>query len=94
MIDEKKIKELIQDRLDELSGEKAGGSGHMSSIGYGNPEILDVEGSWINFRCEVWVQSEFMAVEEGDDDEFDPYHYRKNGAIEIIDGKVTGFRLE
>ena len=93
-MDEKRIKELIQIQLDELSGEKAGGSGHLSSIGYGNPKVVDIKGSWVNFRCEVWVQSEFMAVSEDNDDEFDPYHYWKNGAIEIIDGNVTGFRLD
>ena len=93
MMDEKKIKELIQKQLDELSGEKAGGSGHMSSIGYGNPQIIEQKGSWISFKCEVWVQSEFMIVDEKDD-EFDPYHYWKNGAIEIIDDKVTGFKLD
>ena len=70
-MDEKKIKELIQEKLDKLSGEKAGGSRHMSSIGYGNPQILETKGSWTSFRCEVWVQSEFMAVEEDGDDEGD-----------------------
>lgn len=93
-MDAKKIIELIQERLDELSGEKAGGSGHMSSIGYGNPQIIETKGSGTSFKCEVWVQSEFMAVSEDDDDEFDPYHYWKNGKIEIINGQVAGFMLE
>ena len=93
-MDETKIKALIQERLDQLSGEKTGGSGHISSIGYGNPQIIEIKGSWISFRCEVWIQSEFMAVNEDDEEEFNPYHYWKNGAIEIIEGKVTGFQLD
>jgi hypothetical protein len=35
-----------------------------------------------------------MAVSEDNADEYDPYHYWKNGSIEIIDGKVTGFKLD
>ena len=85
MMDEKRIIELIQERLDELSEEKAGGSGHMSNIGYGNPKILVKKGTWINFKCEVWVQSEFMVVEEDNEYEFNPYHDLKNGEREIID---------
>ena len=51
-MDEKKIKELIQKQLDLLSGEKTGGSGHMSSIGYGNPKLIETKGTWTSFKCE------------------------------------------
>lgn len=94
-MDDQKIRNLIQKKLDELSGEESGGSGHLSNIGYGNPKIIEIKDSWIRFKCEVWVQSEFMLVEEKDlDDEFDPYHYWKNGAIEIINDKITRFTLD
>lgn len=95
IMEDKKIIELIQGKLDELSGDKAGGSGHMGGISYGNPEIIEKNASEIKFKCEVWVESEFMvAEEEGKEDEFNPYHYWKEGVIEVKNGSVLSFNLE
>lgn len=92
-MDEKIIIELIQARLDELSGDKAGGSGHMSNISHGNPEVIERKENIIRFKCEVWVQSEFEVVED-EENEFNPYHYWKEGVIEVKDGAILSFKLE
>lgn len=92
-MDEKIIIELIQARLDELSGDKAGGSGHVGNISYGNPEVIERKENIIRFKCEVWVQSEFEVVED-EENEFNPYHYWKEGVIEVKDGAILSFKLE
>ena len=96
MMNDERILKLIQSQLDELSGDKAGGSGHLSNISYGNPEILKKNEGLVCFKCEVWVQSEFEVVEEEDNEnEFNPYHYWKEGIIKLNnDGTVQEFELE
>ena len=94
-MEDKNIIELIQGKLDELSGDKAGGSGHTGGISYGNPEIMEKKDSEIRFKCEVWVESEFMVAEEEENkDKFNPYHYWKEGVIEVKNGAVLSFKLE
>lgn len=93
-MEDKKIIELIQSKLDELSGDKAGGSGHMSNISYGNPEIIERKENMFRFKCEVWILSEFDVAEEEDEDDFNPYHYWKEGQIEVKDEGVLSFKLE
>ncbi len=95
MMEEKRIIEAIQAELNKLSGDKTGGSGHIGNISYGNPKIERVELNILTFKCEVWVQSEFEAVEKDNDNPFNPYHYWKTGTASLDENsKIMSLKLD
>lgn len=86
-------KEIILKRIEEYleikSGDKPGGSGHLSNVSISQitiDEVKDIGNKLeITFSYTVDIISEFSVAEEPDPDKepdpYDPYHYRKTEKI-------------
>ena len=89
-MNEAEIMNRIKQHLAEQTGEKAGGSGHLSNVSISDIKIEDTEnteaGIEVTYSYTVDIESEFAVAEEDTEpDSFDPYHYRKTEKIVFTD---------
>ena len=85
------ITRKVEEILGERTGDKSGGSGHLSSVSISDINIDEINEK--SDRIEVQVSytvdilSEFDVAEEPDPDKepdpYDPYHYRKSEILVI-----------
>lgn len=83
------IMKKVEKILDERTGDKAGGSGHLSSVYISDIRIDEIKEKKDSYEVEVSytvdILSEFDVAEEPDPDKDpdpdDPYHYRKTETI-------------
>ena len=93
VLNKQKIMEKIEKYLDTKSGEKVGGSGHLSNVSISQITIDEVKKTGkmveVTFTYTVDIISEFSIAEEPDPenepDPYDPYHYRKTEKITLDD---------
>ena len=85
------IMEKVKEILDERTGVKAGGSGHLSSVYISDinvDEITEKSDAYeVKVTYTVDILSEFDVAEEpdpdADPDPDDPYHYKKSETLVI-----------
>ena len=90
-MNKEEILDKIEEHLKAQTGEKAGGSGHLSSLSISDITIEEIKKTnkqlEVTFSYTVDILSEFTIAEEPDPtkkpDPDDPYHYRKNEKITI-----------
>jgi len=91
VLNKHKIMEKIEEYLESKSGEKAGGSGHLSNVSISQIIIDEVKKKGkvveVTFSYTVDIISEFNIAEEpnteNEPDQYDPYHYRKTDTITL-----------
>ena len=94
VLNKQEIMEKIEEYLDSKSGEKAGGSGHLSNVSISQITIDEVKKTGkmveVTFSYNVGIISEFSIAEEPDPenepDKYDLYHYRKTETITLERG--------
>lgn len=85
------IMKKIEEYLEGKSGDKAGGSGHLSNVSISDITIDEITETGkkveVTFSYTVDILSEFDIAEEPDPDKepdpYDPYHYRKTETITL-----------
>ena len=90
-MNKEEILDKIEEHLKAQTGEKVGGSGHLSSLSISDITIDDIKETnkqlEVTFSYTVDILSEFTIAEEPDPtkepDPDDPYHYRKTEKITI-----------
>ena len=90
-MNKEEILDKIEEHLKAQTGEKAGGSGHLSSLSISDITINEIKETKkqleVTFSYTVDIQSEFSIAEEPkptkEPDPNDPYHYRKTEKITI-----------
>ena len=91
VLNKEEILKKIEEYLEAQSGDKAGGSGHLSSVSISDISIDEIKETnkqlEVTFSYTVDIQSEFSVAEEPapskEPDPNDPYHYRKNEKITL-----------
>ena len=84
MLTKEQIETAVHNQIvkDEELGDQAGGSGHMSYVGYSLEEVsepLDKDGDWeVEYRYTVIVTTEFTIEPDNP-----PYKYPKSGKVLI-----------
>lgn len=90
-MNKEEILDKIEEYLKHQTGEKAGGSGHLSSLTISDITIHEIKKTnkqlEVTFSYTVDILSEFTIAEEPDPtkepDPYDPYHYRKTEKITV-----------
>ena len=94
-MNKEEILEKIKEHLAKETGEKSGGSGHLSFVSISDITIDEIEETIkdrekllrVSYSYRVDIESEFTLAEEHDPekepDPFDPYHYRKKDEMII-----------
>jgi hypothetical protein len=92
-MNEEEIMNRIKQHLVEQTGERTGGSGHLSNASISDIKIEDIKrkdaGIEVTYSYTVDIESEFTVAEEPSEnkepDPLDPYHYRKTEKIILTD---------
>ena len=90
-MNKEEILDKIEEHLKAQTGEKAGGSGHLSSLSISDISIDEIKETSkqleVTFSYTVDILSEFTIAEDTDPtkkpDSYDPYHYRKTEKITL-----------
>ena len=90
-MNKEEILDKIEEHLKAQTGEKSGGSGHLSSVSIRDITIDEINETnkqlEVTYSYTVDIQSEFSIAEEpeptNEPNPYDPYHYRKTEKITL-----------
>lgn len=91
VLNKEQIMERVREHLEAQTGDKAGGSGHLSSVSISMITIDKIDEKdkllEVTFSYTIDILSEFSVAEDPDPtkepDPDDPYHYRKTEKITL-----------